>query len=73
MTEQADAGQQSVGWKQSGGARPIFAEIKSAFHCRGKRLGGFTMHVNREVTSGEGFGDFDVLHTHLTALVIRTK
>jgi len=31
------------------------------------------MHVNREVTSGEGFGDFDVLHTHLTALVIRTK
>jgi len=38
-----------------------------------KRLGGFTMHVNREVTSGEGFGDFDVLHTHLTALVIRTK
>lgn len=38
-----------------------------------KRLEGFTMHVNREVTSGEGFGDFDVLHTRLTALVIRTK
>ena len=32
--------------------------------CREESLEGFTMHINGEVTSGDGFGDFDFLHEH---------
>lgn len=41
--------------------------------CREKRLEGFTMCVNREVTSGEGLGDFYFLQRIWVAFVIRTK
>lgn len=45
--------------EKSSQARTIFAKIKTTFSVqREKRLEGFTVHVSREVTSGDGFSDF---------------